>query len=732
MRFNYDFTWSAVVVLTVLIIYQKVIPRKATFANRCYNFFLCMGLINCVTDILSGQFLMVYFHNNVPLNYFMQLLSCSSLHFVPGAYFLYMRVLARDCEGFPEKTKLLLTPVVIEQILIFTTPFTQFVFSYNAEAGYQRGMGITLVTILEVLYLLGASAEILFHGKHLGFRYQIISLSFFILAAIALSIQMLVPYYVLLGAAIALSCLIMQLSFQNPQMIEEAREKEIAARKEAEEANQAKSTFLANMSHEIRTPMNAICGMAEILGQSNLSAVDRDYVHTIQEASQSLLTIINDVLDFSKIDARQMTLSEEEYEFSDMIGGIGDIIAARLQDKDIVFEINTGNVLPKTLFGDRGKVHQILINILGNAVKFTQKGKISLDISMEPLDAEKVKLRFVVTDTGIGIKKEDIPKLFDRFSQVDNHYTRKVEGTGLGLALSRELAKLLSGDLTVTSEAGVGSSFCIEVVQKAKHYYDISKNKEIQDMTAYIYALDTEERWYLSRILSQLMIPSILLHDEEELQRLEEYKGKDSEKQILFYAYEQDQALVDRLNLPVRKIALMQYYTSTKQMNLTDNFLRTPYDVFKVLKALLAAGEQREEGVQVHTKDVRIAVVDDNKVNLKVAITLLKQFDVQPEAFSSGAGILKALEHGREYDIIFMDHMMPEMDGIETTKKIRELSGSYAKEAIIIALTANAINGVEEEYMDAGMNDWLFKPVNTSRMQEKLIKFLPREKISSR
>ncbi|MBR1741126.1 MAG: hypothetical protein IJ733_04510, partial [Lachnospiraceae bacterium] len=383
MRFNYDFTWSAIIVLTVLIVYQKAIPRKSTLANRCYNFFLIMGFANCVTDAISGSFFMVYFPQNVPLNYFMQVLSCSSLHFVPGGYFIYMRVLAREYEEIPLKEKLLMIPVFVEQIMILTTPFTKFVFSYDGTVGYQRGFGMLIVTAIEVVYLLWASGEMLIRGRHLGLRYQVIALSFFICGVIALLIQMLFPYYVLLGAAIAISCLIMQLSFQNPQMIEEAKEKEIEARKEAEAANQAKSTFLANMSHEIRTPMNAICGMAEILGQSNLSAVDRDYVHTIQEASQSLLSIINDVLDFSKIDAKQMTLSEEEYEFADMIGGIGDIIAARLQDKDIAFEINTGNMLPRTLFGDRGKLHQILINILGNAVKFTEKGKISLDISVE-------------------------------------------------------------------------------------------------------------------------------------------------------------------------------------------------------------------------------------------------------------------------------------------------------------------------------------------------------------
>ncbi len=729
MQFNYNFTWSATIVLAVLIIYQKTTQRKSTLANRCYNFFLLMGFVNCITDGINGDIILKFFPENVPLNYFFEVLSCSSIHFVPGGYYLYMRVLAREYEHIPNKVRWYLAPVIVMQFLILTTPFTKFMFSYDVVNGYRRGFGMTIVIVVEAIYLLLAFIEVVLHGKQLGRRYQLVSLSFFTLGVLATLVQMFFPVYVLLGAAIALSCLIMQLSFQNPQMIEEAKEKEIAARKEAEEANQAKSTFLANMSHEIRTPMNAICGMAEILGQSNLSAVDRDYVHTIQEASQSLLSIINDVLDFSKIDARQMTLSEEEYEFETMIGGIGDIIAARLQDKDIAFEINTGNILPRTLFGDRGKVHQILINILGNAVKFTEKGKISMDIAVEPIDLERVRLRFLVTDTGIGIKKADIPKLFNRFSQVDNHYTRKVEGTGLGLALSKELARLLNGDLTVTSEVGVGSCFCIEVEQKTKHYYDISKNEELKDIVAYIFALDNAERWYLTRILSQLMIPSVLLHDKEELLKLSEYKSKDTEKQIVFYSYENYHQVISQMKLSVRKIALMQYYTSTMDMNLEGTFLRSPYDIFKVLKAITSAEEQKEENILIRTKDVHVAVVDDNKVNLKVAVTLLKQFEVLPEAFASGAGILKALEHGRKYDIIFMDHMMPEMDGVETTKKIRQIPDAYAKNVIIIALTANAIDGVEDEYIKAGMDDWLFKPVNTNRIQEKLIKYLPKEKI---
>ena len=508
-------------------------------------------------------------------------------------------------------------------------------------------------------------------------------------------------------------------------------ESERKAKELALNASRAKSDFLANMSHEIRTPINAVLGMNEMILRENTDENIKGYAVNIRNAGNTLLSLINDILDFSKIEAGKMEIICARYDLALLLVDLMVLVGDRAEQKDLTLELKANPQIPKFLVGDSMRLKQCMLNILTNAVKYTEQGTVTFSVDFAPIDGDSshILLKVSVRDTGIGIKKEDIPKLFDRFSQVDNQYTRKVEGTGLGLALSKELAKMLNGDLTVTSEVGVGSCFCVDVEQKAKHYYDVSKHEEIEDMVAYIYAMETEERWYLTRILSQLMIPSVLLHDEEQLTKLEEYKSKESEKQILFYSYEKDHALIENANLSVRKIALMQYYTSTKQMNLKDSFLRTPYDIFKVLKALRAIDEKTEEDTLIHTKNTRVAIVDDNKVNLKVAITLLRQFDVQPEAFSSGAGILKALENGREYDIIFMDHMMPEMDGIETTKKIREMSGAYAKKAIIIALTANAINGVEEEYIEAGMNDWLFKPVNTVRIQEKLIKYLSKEKI---
>lgn len=731
MKFNYDFYVASAVVLAVLMIYHYFEPKIQNLASRAYGMFLTLCFICCASDMISGNILMRVFSENVVLNYIGQIVSFSAQHLIPVGYFYYMVILARKYERIPKRLLYWAIPSVIEQVLIFTTPFTHLIFEYSAERGYQRGPMMWYLIAVAIFYLVHAASEVVIYGKELGRRYQIISIAFFVISIIFLVIQMMNAEYVLLGAAAALSCLIMQLTLQNPKMIKEANEKEVAARKVAEEANRAKSAFLANMSHEIRTPMNAICGMAEILGKSNLDSIEQDYVRTIQEASASLLEIIDDVLDFSKIDAGKLELVPSEYRFDVLLRGVEEIIAARLQGKDIRFEINIGDNIPKRLLGDSGKIRQVLINMLGNAVKFTEKGKIILDVSFQPDELGRIQIEFLVTDTGIGIKQEDMGKLFSQFTQVDAMRNRKVEGTGLGLVLSRNLANMMNGDITVTSEYGVGSCFKITIEQDIIEMYDGITTVDRKDYRAYIYEDDYDIRWFLTRLLACVGVSSVFLYNEDQLVALKDSE-EDPEKTILFYSFEKSYNVINRVGIPFRTVALMEYYTAVDSDKKITEYLRKPFDMFRIYE--LFAGKAVNESVKketrkFRTKNARVAVVDDNKVNLRVATTLLREFDVIPEAFTSGKGILKALDKGRTYDLIFMDHMMPEMDGVETTVKIREMTGKYAKDAIIIALTANAIDGVEKEYLDAGMNDWLFKPVNLEHLGEKLIKYLPEEKI---
>ena len=392
---------------------------------------------------------------------------------------------------------------------------------------------------------------------------------------------------------------------------------------EAQNALEAKSTFLANMSHEIRTPMNAICGMAQLLSERELGDEETEYVETIQKSSESLLSIINEILDFSKIDSGKMEINEEEYHFNSLIHDVLSIIEFRLKDKSVklITEINPN--IPRIMIGDELRIRQILINLLNNAVNFTHRGSITLKIVWVSQGDDKGVLEVEVKDTGIGISEENMGKLFKAFGQIDTRKNRNVEGTGLGLAISKNLLELMGGAIWATSTPDYGSTFSFSLPQKVKD----------------------------SR-------PS---------------------------NYKNDHNIVVRQN-----------------------------DEFKIsFKAPTA----------------RVMIVDDNKVNLLVAFEIMKRFGFEATTIDNGSEALNRIEeHLITYDMIFMDHMMPFMDGVETTMKIRSLDSTYAKEIPIIALTANAIKGVEKQFKDAGMNDYLSKPIHVDQLNDILKRWLPLEK----
>ena len=371
----------------------------------------------------------------------------------------------------------------------------------------------------------------------------------------------------------------------------------------AQAASEAKSQFLANMSHEIRTPMNAVLGMTELLNAENLNKRQHRYVDDIKTSAMSLLKIINDILDLSKIQAGKFELVPDHYDFHEMINNIKTIANWLIKGKNIVFNMTMDNSVPKYLYGDDVRLRQVLLNILGNAIKFTRKGHVSF--SIECMDDYIV---FIVSDTGIGIPEDEIATLFDAFVQVETGKNKTIQGTGLGLSITKALVEMMNGSISVKSVYGYGSSFTVS-------------------------------------------IPKI--------------KG----------------------------------------------------DKFQVLKA-----DSNEN--MIYAPDAKILVVDDNIINLNVITGLLKLYKIKTETVTSGQKAIEILK-ANEYDIIFMDHMMPEMDGIETTKKIREMGIDLP----VIALTANAVTGAKEILIASGMNDFLSKPIIRSSLIQVLKTWLPPEKI---
>ena len=395
----------------------------------------------------------------------------------------------------------------------------------------------------------------------------------------------------------------------------------------ANEALEAKSNFLANMSHEIRTPMNAIYGMAELLEETSRNSTEQEYVAVIKRSSENLLSIINEILDFSKVDSGKLEIIDEPYDFSEMLQDVVTIIEFRMRDKNLKLLLDLPNNLPKQLIGDANRVRQILINILYNAVKFTNKGTVKLTVTWKEdstYSNPQGILSMVVADTGIGISRENLDKLFTAFGQINTRKNRNVEGTGLGLAICKKLTDEMGGAIYVESEPGRGSVFTVVIPQK------------IGDSTP----------------------------NDMKISRLE-------------------------------NIVPGNRYTAD----------------FVAPKA-------------------KVLIVDDNKVNRQVAQELMKLFGFEAHLAESGREAIDLVSrHLVSYDIIFMDHMMPFMDGAEATENIRQLEGNYAKTVPVIALTANAIKGVDKQLLKSGMNDYIAKPIKIDQLSAILRKWLPASKI---
>lgn len=390
----------------------------------------------------------------------------------------------------------------------------------------------------------------------------------------------------------------------------------ISAKEKAETADKAKSSFLANMSHEIRTPMNAIHGMAEFIIRDTTDIFARENAILIKNASTSLLTIINDILDFSKIEAGKMELINSSFQLASLLVDVAAIIRIKLKDSKVSFVLQIDPEMPRGLIGDEIRIKQIMVNLLNNAVKFTQEGTITLRMGCRRLGNDnKVKIYGSVEDTGIGIKPQDMDKLFSSFEQVDTRRNRSIEGTGLGLAISRRLCESMGGTLGVKSTYGQGSVFSWNMVN------------QVDDWTP---------------------IGTIGKGDIQNQEKLFQY-------------------------------------------------------TFIAEKA-------------------KVLVVDDNKVNLKVAEGMLSPYRIQVVTAESGYEALELLKQ-QYFDIVFMDHMMPIMDGVETLQKLRLLP-NHEKD-VVVALTANAVAGVQDEYLQLGFQGYLSKPLGDKELDECLRKFLP-------
>ncbi|MDR2746941.1 MAG: response regulator, partial [Treponema sp.] len=501
----------------------------------------------------------------------------------------------------------------------------------------------------------------------------------------------------------------------------------IELRRAAEAASKAKSNFLANTSHEIRTPMNAILGMAELMLRRDLDPGLREEAQGIKQAGSSLLAVINDILDFSKIESGKLEIVPAEYLFSSLISDVINIIKTRFLEKPLLFIANINSGLPARLEGDEIRIRQILINILSNAVKYTRQGHIIFTITGEFDGEDRITLRCSVEDTGIGIKAQDMDKIFGKFVQVDTHANRGIEGTGLGLVISRDLSRLMGGDITVESRYGEGSIFTAVLPQRVLDRTPFAVVERPETKAVLVREPRKAYAESLARTLGDLAVPFHVSDTDDDFYR--ELEGG-----AYLYAFiqsgaaERVMALIGEKKSGTRPVVLadMGEIASFKNIPIISMPAYT-ISITNVLNGVSLVRADEKAGVRFTAPKARVLIVDDIVTNLNVARGLLAPYRMDIKTCTRGSEAVELVRR-QSFDLVLMDHMMPEMDGIETTRAIRAMEDGEHRNTPIVALTASVVSGIRNMFLEQGFNDYLAKPIEINKLNEIMEKWIPKDK----
>ena len=594
--------------LLLIIYFSK--KRLGTVENKIYIILAVTNLIGLILDIssvytISNMSRYPILNKFVSKAYLVYLLSWMFL------FTIYVFIISTNKKNDKNKTELHLSDyknkvypaTILYFIFLILTIILPLYYKDNGNVIYSYGPSTNLLYFVSGLCIFTWLICLLLNFKQIKQKKYVPIFAFLIIGTLVTIIQGAHPEYLLMTSMETFITFLMYFTIENPDMklINELN----IAKDQAIKANNAKSEFLSSMSHEIRTPLNAIVGFSQALSEEDINDNAKDEVKDIMMASNSLLELVNGILDISKIESGKIEIVNTEYQFKNIYDELVILAKARMGDKPLDFRCHYDEDIPSVLYGDYTRVKQVILNILTNAVKYTREGYIDFSVSSVRKD-DICRLIISVEDSGIGIKQENIPKLFTKFERLDLEKNITIEGTGLGLAITKKLVELMNGTIVVQSIYGKGSKFTIAIDQRVVHKEVVVEKRE--------------------------------------------------EKKVS----------------------------------------------------------------EVHAEGRKVLIVDDNKINLKVASRLLENYKLDITTVESGALCIDKV-NSDTYDLILMDDMMPNMSGVETLHKLKEIDGFITP---VVALTANAVTGMKEKYLNDGFDDYLAKPINRDELNNIVAKYL--------